>query len=152
MHDDDIPPAERGYASPEAAERAFYAAIESADLDAMRRVWEAGDGCACIHPLGPRLQGRERVLAGWRRIFDGGVRLRFTLSAVEVLADAALCVRLVQENIHVIGADEQPAHPVLATNVYRHGPHGWHLVLHHASPGPAVATAREPSARPDRLH
>lgn len=138
-----------GFPSPEAAEFAFYAAIESADLAGMRRVWEPGEDCSCVHPLGPRLQGRPQVLEGWKRIFGSGTRLRFTIDAVRELDGADLRVRLVQEHIAVLEADEQPAQPVLATNVYRRGRDGhWRMVLHHASPG-RVPGANLPG---ERLH
>lgn len=144
-------PADSGFASPEAAEFAFYAAIESADLDGMRRVWEPGEDCACVHPLGPRLQGRPQVLEGWKRIFGGGTRLRFTIGSVRELDSGELRVRLVQEQIAVLDADEQPAQPVLATNVYRRGSDGgWRMVLHHASPGRTLGSPT--AAGSHRLH
>lgn len=139
------------FPTPEAAESAFYNALERADLDAMMAVWEAGEAISCIHPLGPRLQGVIQVRDSWRRVFSSGSRLRFKISEVRSLNGAELAVRLVYETITVLDADEQPAQPVIATNVYRRGRDGWRMVLHHASPGPANPGGGR-QARTERMH
>ena len=132
------------FPTPEAAERGFYQAVEQADLTAMMAVWEDSEAIVCIHPLGPRLLGTAQVRESWRRIFSSGVQLRFRIDGVRQLAQDDLAVRIVYENITVLGAEEQPAQPVITTHVFRQGRQGWRLVLHHAAPGPA------PDSRQDR--
>ena len=127
------------YHDPEAAESAFYRAIEDADIETMMSVWDASDDIACIHPLGSRLNGIEQIRQSWRQMFASGTRLRFRISAVRTISDGSLLsVRLVHENITVLGVDEQPTQPIIATNIYRKGLQGWRLILHHASPGSAA--------------
>ena len=134
--------------TPEAAETAFYFALERASLETMMSIWEASDDIVCIHPLGPRLRGREQVREGWRQIFGGGTPLRFAIDAVHSAGDAGIAVRMVIEHITVLGAaaDQQPAQPVLATNVYRRDARGWRLLLHHASPGAELSPVSRPAA------
>lgn len=139
------------YATPAAAEQAFYDAFERGDCDAMMAVWDDSPDIVCIHPLGPRLQGRFSIQESWRQIFGGGARLRFRISAVHHLHQQELSIRVVQENITVLNEVEQPAQPLLVTNAYRRTARGWRMVLHHASPG---QRARElaPASQPHRLH
>jgi len=132
-------------ATVEAAEAAFYQALEAADLEAMMAVWEASQEIVCIHPMGPRLCGVRAVRESWARIFGSGTRLRFRLSEIHSLGSGELWTRVVFENITVVDADEQPAQPVIATNIYRRSERGWQMVLHHASPGPARRQAPGPA-------
>lgn len=133
---------------PAAVEAEFYAALEAADPERMMAVWEQGGAIVCIHPMGPRLEGVDAVRLGWERIFAGGTRLRFLVDRVSAIEADDLVVRIVRENIVVLGADEQPAQPVVATNLYRRGPHGWRMIVHHASPEPVARTpAKTPSVQ-----
>ena len=47
-----------------AANEAFYAALEAADLDALERLWV--DAAFCVHPGLPPIHGRKAVLRSWR--------------------------------------------------------------------------------------
>jgi ketosteroid isomerase-like protein len=49
------------------AERAFYAAFRQANLEEMMQVWADDDSIMCIHPMGPRLDGRAAVTRSWSR-------------------------------------------------------------------------------------
>lgn len=138
------------FPTPEATESAFYNALERADLAAMMAVWEDSEAIVCIHPLGPRLQGTVQIRENWRRIFNSGVRLRFRISGVHRLMQGDWAIHIIYENITVLGAEEQPAQPIIATNIYRRTPEGWRMVLHHASPGPAMDSRRE--RQPGRVH
>lgn len=138
--------------TPEAAEYAFYSAFESADPDAMMAVWETSEAIVCIHPLGPPLQGCAQIRESWRQIFGSGTRLRFRLSGIRSVVQEGLAIRIVYEHITVLGAEEQPAQPVIATNVYRRTPYGWRMILHHASPAPTAMTEQPPDHQPRRVH
>lgn len=138
------------YTTPEAAEYAFYSAIEGINLEAMMAVWEVSDVIVCIHPMGPRLQGVRQVRESWRHIFSSNVQLRFRIAGVHRLYQDNLAFHIVYEHITVIGAKEQPAQPIIATNIYRRQQQGWHLVVHHASPGPVIGDNHRKSV--DHLH
>jgi ketosteroid isomerase-like protein len=133
------------FLTPQAAENAFYDAFEKMDLKTMMTVWEANEAIVCIHPLGPRLEGLNSVRESWRQIFTSGTRLLFRVSNVYSLSQKHLAIRVVFENITVLGAEEQPAQPIIATNIYRRHEESWHMILHHASPGPADSSQKKPS-------
>ncbi len=134
---DAAPLAAPPFETPEAAERAFYAAFEAADLDAMMATWADADDIVCVHPLGTPVQGIAGVTESWREIFAGGVATRFTLEPMQAFANDTLAIHLVTEHIAVpTGARVAP---IVATNVYRRIDGGWRMVQHHASPAPGVA-------------
>ena len=134
------------YETPQDAEAAFYDAFQRADLDAMKQVWANDDDVLCIHPMGPRLEGRESVLASWGDIFAGGAGLGFDITGASYTGDGSVSVHSVYENISY-GEDFSQHSVVIATNVYRLTDEGWRMCSHHGSPGraPAVAVATPPS-------
>lgn len=138
------------YTSPEQAEQAFYAAFESNDLDAMMATWEDSDDIVCIHPLWARLRGVAQVRQSWRQLFQSGTSLVFWISGVHSMTEEKLAVRIVYENITVLGANQQPAQPVIATNIYRLGANGWRMIVHHGSPG--AASENQPKPPSAQLH
>lgn len=124
------------YRSAEEAEEAFYDAFEAADIDDMMAVWADEDGIVCIHPNGPRLEGKAAVRRSWEEIFANSRGMRFSITQRETFADKELTVHVVYEHIRV-GREERNRSMVVATNAYRHTESGWRMVLHHASPCPS---------------
>ncbi len=123
------------FSSPQEAETAFYEALERGDLDAMMNVWSEDEEIVCVHPGGPRLAGYALVREGWRRIFEGGTRLKVQLLALSTVHGPFTAVHSLIEQIGVAG-QKQLAAPVAATNVYVRGAFGWRMIVHHASPVP----------------
>lgn len=136
---------DNGYATSKDAERAFYDAFERASLDAMMTVWAEEDTIICIHPMGPRLEGRHAIARSWRQIFSGDVRMRFEVSELVCTRNGDLAVHCVYENIRH-GPQLEQRSLVMATNVYRSTEHGWRMILHHASPGAPPPAEDSPSA------
>ncbi|QKT03262.1 nuclear transport factor 2 family protein [Ectothiorhodospiraceae bacterium 2226] len=122
---------QQAFESSEAAERAFYAAFERGDVQAMMAVWAPDETIECIHPHGPRLRGQEAVRRSWEAILGAAGGARFTLADRQIVVDGAVALHTLTETLQV---PAQPAAQVLATNVYRRSGAGWHLILHHASP------------------
>jgi ketosteroid isomerase-like protein len=121
-----------------AANAAFYAAIESGDLDRIESQWDEADDIACVHPGWPPLRGRSRVLRSWAVIMANTAYLQYfpTDVNVAVAGDVAvvgcehsLLARLT-ENEGGLGETAR----VVATNVFRRRSDGWRLWAHHASP------------------
>ena len=128
----------------EAANVALYAAVESADFEAMSTLWvdgEAGESSVCVHPGWPAVVGRGQVLRAWALIMANTTYIQFFLTDVRTWVVDDVGVVSCQENI-LTGLDAGPADGlaemtggrVVATNVFRRTPHGWRAWLHHASP------------------
>lgn len=123
------------YTSPQEVESAFYEALQRGDLEAMMSVWSEDEEIVCVQPGGPRLTGYALVRESWRRIFEGGTRLKVQLLALSTVHGPFNAVHSVIEQITVVG-QKLLAAPVVATNVYVRGAHGWRMIVHHASPVP----------------
>ncbi|HEY2330988.1 MAG TPA: nuclear transport factor 2 family protein [Acidimicrobiales bacterium] len=112
-----------------AANRAYYDAFEAADIDAMSALWEHGERVQCTHPGWASLRGWGAIAGSYFALFGNGRSLQFILTDehVEVVGDTAWVS--VDENIlgTEIGATAN------ALNVFVRGPHGWRMVVHHAS-------------------
>jgi ketosteroid isomerase-like protein len=123
------------FPTPQDAEAAFYDAIERADLEAVMSVWAEDEDIVCIHPGGPRLTGYAAIREAWRRIFEGGPRLKVRLSGATSVQTPFTTVHTVIQHVSVRD-DESKRAPVIATNIFARGTLGWRLVLHHASAAP----------------
>ena len=115
-----------------AANRAFYAAFEARDMDAMSDVWEHSDRAACVHPGWGRLNGWAAISASWFALFQNGQNLQFILTNERVdIVDEVAWVSC-DENLL---SDQQVGGTVAALNVFvRDDAGGWRLVVHHGSP------------------
>ena len=119
-------------------EAAFYDAIIKADLEAMMAVWSEEEEVICIHPGGPRLVGLTAVRELWRQIFENGPRISVRTSHQVIIANTMLVMHNVLEHFSNLN-ETTHAPPVVATNIYTRTPHGWRMVVHHASPTPDIS-------------
>lgn len=142
------------FMSPEEAEATFYQALERADLGTMMSVWAEDEEVICVHPGGPRITGYAAVRESWRQVFESGARMRVRVVGDVVLRGLLMSVHSVHEVIFLGENAEQPAPPIVATNVYFRGAAGWHMVSHHASvmPGAAVVQAHEGEPGSNTFH
>ncbi len=122
-------------------ETAFYDAFERADLNLMTAVWADDAGAICIHPQGPRLAGLTAIRASFAEIFSHGPNGNLKISELRKQDGQTLAIHSVYETFVVPG--QTPVTPLLATNVFILTPHGWRMVLHHASLSPQGTTAEE---------
>jgi ketosteroid isomerase-like protein len=116
------------------ANRAFYRAFESLDLEQMERVWLRDPKIVCIHPGWRMLNGWGPIMTSWERIFDSVFEMKFEVSEAEVIVSSDLAVVVTEENLTQRGYDGASRSQVLATNVYELVGQKWWLVLHHGSP------------------
>lgn len=121
------------FSSPEAAEEAFYRAMQKGDLDLMMSVWAEDDNISCVHPGGKRIDGRAAVRQSFEQVLKASPRMEFRLSDAAHVYDQNLAVHVLHENIR-LGDDKHYQPPVIATNVYHLTDSGWRMVMHHASP------------------
>ena len=125
----------------EAANGAFYAAVESADLDLLGAVWADGTwgrNASCVHPGWPMLQGRDEILRSFSLILANTPYIQFFLTDVDVQVAGEVAIVTCAENILTgVGGDASsplPGGRVVTTNVFRKGVGGWRMWVHHASP------------------
>ncbi len=128
------------YTTPSDAALAFYQAFEARDLDAMMATWAEDEDIVCVHPGGARMVGYEAVRAGWEQLFAGDTRLAFRLDQVVVIETVGLALQSAVEHI-TLGSDGSSRGAAICTNVFLRTPSGWRIVMHHASPAPAVPTS-----------
>lgn len=113
------------------ANRRFYAAHETRDLDAMADIWEHSDRVVCVHPGWPILRGWDDVMQSWTGIFFGPGQSQFILTneAISIKGDTAWVT--LDENL----VDINGAGTIAATNLFVRDHEGeWKLVAHHGSP------------------
>ena len=128
------------FTSPQDAALAFYQAFEARDIEAMMAAWAEDEDIVCVHPGGPRLAGYDAVRAGWEQLFATDTKLSFKLDDIVVIETVGLAMQSGIEHV-TVGNDPKPRGAAIATNVFLRTPSGWRLVLHHASPAPAIAAA-----------
>ncbi len=124
-------------AAVEAANTAFYAAFEEADVDAMAEIWddEQPEALTCIHPGWPALRGREQVLRSWSALMANTDYIQFFLTDVTVAVEGDIAVVTCTENVLTGVTESGGAGAAVATNVFRRrAPTGWRLQVHHAGP------------------
>jgi ketosteroid isomerase-like protein len=121
--------------TPQDAEDAFYDAIEDKDLALMLWVWEDSEDVACLLPMQPLVRGRAQLEQVWRPLLQGQFHLDIEVHHIHWLEFGDVAIHYLQERVKPQGQDPAPA-PVFATNVYRNGGTGWHLILHQNSPTP----------------
>jgi ketosteroid isomerase-like protein len=121
------------FMSAEEAETAFYQALQRCDLEAMMSVWAEDEDIVCVHPGGVRITGFAAVRETWRQVFSSGARISVRVTGEVVSRGLLMAVHSVQEIFHLGEEGDQPAPPIIATNVYFRGAAGWHMVCHHAS-------------------
>ena len=120
-------------ATAEAAEEAFYDAMQRGDLAAMMALWADDEDAVCVHPSGARLVGLEAIRQSFEEIFaQGGVDVRPAQARVQ--QGALIAVHNLVEKVLVAGRMGTEVVECVATNVYLKHPSGWRIVLHHSSP------------------
>jgi ketosteroid isomerase-like protein len=127
------------FATPQDAEAAFYEAFMKHDLEAMMAVWSDDDEIYCVHPRGPRIAGVAEVRESWRQIFTSAQNVRFQVREQHLLQAMMVSIHSVYEHI-TLSRDAGASTCVLATNIYMRTERGWRMMVHHASPAPAVET------------
>jgi ketosteroid isomerase-like protein len=138
------------FATPEAAQEAFYAAFAATDFAAMAKVWRDDPDTLCIHPGGGLLKGTTAVMQSWMEIFSAAQPPTIDIEPVTGMTSGDLAVRVLVELIRPNGQLSESATRVLATNVFRFMDGSWLLVEHHASL--PLRVGPQPDQPDHRLH
>ena len=127
------------YTTPNDAALAFYHAFEAKDIDAMMATWAEDEEIVCVHPGGTRLVGYDAVRVGWEQLFAGDTRLAFRLEQIVLIETVGLALQNAIEHV-MLGSDGSSRGTAICSNLFMRTPYGWRMVMHHASPAPAVPT------------
>ncbi|MGH9103377.1 MAG: nuclear transport factor 2 family protein [Acidimicrobiales bacterium] len=114
-----------------AANRAFYDAFESRDMDAMSELWERSPRALCTHAGWGTLRGWAQVAASFFALFQGP-RTQFLLTEERVEVEGSLAWVTVDENLLGDGGGATVA--TLNLFAYDELADAWRLVGHHGSP------------------
>ena len=139
------------FATADEAERAFYDAVERADISRLAQVWADDEEVVCVHPGGLRVVGHHGVLESWHEILSAG-GLRIQPARLVTLHSMMGAVHSLVETIAVSHEGAAQVAHCYATNVYHKGPTGWRLVMHHASAAPVEAGMLDLNDVPGLLH
>ncbi|MER7954799.1 MULTISPECIES: nuclear transport factor 2 family protein [unclassified Streptomyces] len=127
----------------EAANTAFYEAMERGDFEEISTLWldDGATPISCVHPGWPVLSGRGEVLRSYALIMANTEYIQFFLTDVKVSLGGDVAVVTCTENILSGGPAEDGAELgplvgqlVVATNVFRRTFEGWKIWSHHGSP------------------
>ncbi len=117
-----------------AANRAFYAALQSLDVEKMEDLWLHEDWVVCLHPGWELLVGWEEVRASWADIFRSTLRMLVAIgrTLVRVHGDTAWVCCL--ENITTTYEGGFSTGLAEATNLFIRQDGRWLMVHHHTTP------------------
>ncbi|PSK71533.1 DUF4440 domain-containing protein [Streptomyces sp. CS149] len=127
----------------EAANTAFYEALERGDHEELSDRWLPGEDLtvSCVHPGWPVLTGRGEVLRSYALIMANTEYIQFFLTDVNIAMTGDTALVTCTENILSGGPAEEGnalgplvGQLVVATNVFRRTLEGWKLWSHHGSP------------------
>lgn len=122
----------------EAANTAFYRALESGSLEMMDEIWEHGERVRCVHPGWEMIAGWSRVRESWTKIFENGQKMRVSPTDVWVRIVGDLAFVTCTENITVFDETSFDSAQAAATNLFVRAQDRWLMIHHHASPIPML--------------
>jgi ketosteroid isomerase-like protein len=128
----------------------FYAAFESADLDAMREIWLDDDRATCVHPGALPVRGATAVGRSWALMMANTPYLQFILTDVDIAVAGDTASVTCTENVLTAEEggplDSFGAGQTVSTNILVRTELGWRLWVRHSSP---VVSAQVLSAGDD---
>jgi len=120
-----------------AVNEAFYAAVESGDLDALRELCSTDRELVCVHPGAGPIHGTGGVLRSWALIMANTDYIQFFLTDVAVSVTGDLAAVTCTENILTPGEEPTTGFrggTAQALNVLTREAAGWRIWIHQASP------------------
>ena len=122
----------------EAANLAFYRALESQEIERLEELWAHENWVRCIHPGWDLIAGWQRVRESWLRIFEGAQKMRISPTDVTIQVEGSLAWVTCTENITVFDSASFDTAQAAATNLFALRDGRWLMVHHHASPIPMI--------------
>ena len=119
------------------ANKNFYRALQSLDLEAMESVWLPEEWVRCLHPGWDMLEGWEAVRESWQQIFESTKFLRVSVGVQWVRVEKEAAWICCTERISSAAEGRFETAYVQSTNLFMLRGGNWRLILHHASHLPA---------------
>ena len=130
------------FTTPQAAEDAYYDAIDEQNIEDLMRVWEESDEVLCLLPMAPAQRGKGAIRKAWSRLLDPNTPLEIEVIHLSWIETEEIAIHLLEERV---AAPSQPApQPLYACNIYRRGADGWRLLMHQNSPTPPAPGLQVP--------
>lgn len=116
------------------ANKAFYNAFSSLNIDEVHKCCTASESDVCIHPGWAPIKGWAAIAEAWIEIFESTNYIQVTPSdiIVQIIGDVGWVTCL--ENIYSLVGVQQLMGQVAATNIFNRTDSGWKLSVHHGSP------------------
>jgi hypothetical protein len=124
--------------------RAFYDAVETADVDLMASLWVDDPNTSCIHPGALPLRGTTQVLRSWTVLMANVGYIQFFLTDVEVAtfprgADepttvVVTCTENILSGEGLASAEAFSGGKAVCTSILVKELGGWRFWSRHASP------------------
>ncbi len=115
------------------ANQAFYTAFATHDIARMEQIWAYEATVCCIHPGWAPLVGRAPVIESWAAILSDPDAPKISCGDAHAI--------LHHQSALVTCYEVLPQSHLLASNFFVLENGAWHLVHHHAGPGPQIAVA-----------
>ena len=125
------------------ANEKFYRAFNARDLDAMKEIWSSHQNVTCVHPGWNPLNGFEPIMDSWQGIFKNSGNMDIQISDINMLTSNDLAWVSCVEKLYTIASHGVLASKVFSTNLFKLNQDGWKMIMHHASPMPAMPESEE---------
>jgi ketosteroid isomerase-like protein len=125
------------------ANEKFYKAFNARDLSAMKEIWSSHQNVTCVHPGWSPLNGFEPIIDSWQGIFKNSGNMDIQISDINMLTSTDLAWVSCVEKLYTIASHGVLASQVFSTNLFKLNKDGWKMIMHHASPMPAMPESEE---------
>ena len=125
------------------ANEKFYKAFNARDLSAMKEIWSSHQNVTCVHPGWSPLNGFEPIIDSWQGIFKNSRNMDIQISDINMLTSNDLAWVSCVEKLYTIASHGVLASKVFSTNLFKLNQDGWKMIMHHASPMPAMPESEE---------
>ena len=125
------------------ANEKFYKAFNARDLSAMKEIWSSHQNVICVHPGWSPLNGFEPIMDSWQGIFKNSGNMDIQISDINMLTSNDLAWVSCVEKLYTIASHGVLASQVFSTNLFKLNKDGWKMIMHHASPMPAMPESEE---------
>lgn len=130
------------FTTPQAAEDAYYDAIDEQNIEDLMGVWEESDEVLCLLPMLPAQRGKGAIRKAWSRLLDPNAPLEIEVIHLSWIETTEIAIHLLEERVAAPSQTESQS--VYACNIYRRGADGWHLLMHQNSPTPPAPGLQMP--------